>query len=422
MGFMKRLLDIIAKHFYSIVIVVTILRVAVCLVLGDRAVHSAEDYLIATNLVKGNGYEMIDGVPTAFKAPVVPFVFSLGIIIADVLGVSSKVLLTSLQHLLFSIVALLLASLTECLSRRGNISTDHTIIGRFAGILFLLHPSYLVYPQTLESTTLFVFISCALLRWWFVLPKTLSIHHWIISGLSSGILILTQPVSLPLVFIALLWLLYKSESTRRVYHGLIIVLACIIVMCPWIVRNYEVFGKFIPTKSVAWMNLYVGFDVMSHGNQALTMPDSTTKHRIDSLSLIYSDTEMEDEYRSAVIAIISENPASYIIKTCIQAGRYWTLPPRYTMNGINVGMVIIRIVPQIVLSFFIVLSYRYLWSNYRSLCIVTFWLMFYFTIVYASTQTANIRFKLDSEWMLIPLSALGAGAMVRTQFSTLEKS
>ena len=77
----------------------------------------------------------------------------------------------------------------------------------------------------------------------------------IIAALCFGWAILTRPflvLAMPLLFLLVVWRERKTPM-RAAVHGLLLTLGCMIVVAPWTLRNYRVFGKpvFIATSGGA---------------------------------------------------------------------------------------------------------------------------------------------------------------------------
>ena len=85
-------------------------------------------------------------------------------------------------------------------------------------------------------------------------------RDWLLFGLFGGLAALTEPVTLAVVPLLGLWTLY-----RRLRRGLpwaaslaTAALGALAIMSPWLVRNYEVFHRFIPVRSGFGLELYIG--------------------------------------------------------------------------------------------------------------------------------------------------------------------
>jgi len=353
-------------------------------VLTRHTIHSAEDFLIAQNLVSGLGYTFdINVGATALKAPIYPL-FLAGII--TVFEQHAPLVAAIIQHCLLGIVPLLLARFArECKAEK---------LGLLTGFLFLIHPTYFYYPNVLEVTNLFVPLSLgwgilSVLMW-----RSSSVKYGVMWGITSGIMILTQPLSLP--FVGVLCCAFAYKRTYKILF--VSLVACALVFAPWVTRNYIVFHKLIPTKSAFWMNFYVGWLPQNHGRSEFACLPDSTRHRIDSLVQIKNDVELEPEYKSAFLTTVAHNPSLFAQKIIWQAGVFWWIPNRYSSDT-SLGFLIVRKLPVIVLNFAWCLSVVFIYKHHKRLALLSIMALLYFTCIYALTQTANIRFKLDIEWI-----------------------
>jgi len=105
---------------------------------------------------------------------------------------------------------------------------------------------------TLELACLFLF------AW--RLENSSHTRDWILFGLFGGISALTEPVILSVVPLLGLWTVYRRYRQNRTWTLPMIAaaLSALAVLSPWLVRNYELFHKFIPVRSGFGLELYIG--------------------------------------------------------------------------------------------------------------------------------------------------------------------
>lgn len=371
---------------------------------GQGAVRHMEDYSIAVNIADGRGYCIGDAVnvqPTALKAPVYPLFLSA---VTYVAPESNRLIACALiQHLLMGIAPVLLMVVL----RRFRLGT----IAGPAALVLLLHPSYFVYPSTLESTNLFVPLC---LVWILAMQRCMpaatrsvvsnttfrigSQLRKIAAGAAAAAVILCQPIVLPIVLYGLVALKRSGTSIS------VVAIAVFCAMAPWAIRNYSIFNEFIPLKSPVWMNVVTGFSERSHGVPAFNTISKKNRIVLDSLERSGNDVSRERVYRNIAVQTISENPSSFAQKTAVQMWRYWTFPPMYDSTWLSMPFLVGRLFPVLFLSITMVISARHYRSNshyrnYSHMLIPIWYILAYTTLVYGLTHTSNIRFKLDFEWM-----------------------
>lgn len=105
---------------------------------------------------------------------------------------------------------------------------------------------------TLELACLFLFA----LR----LENSSRIRDWLLFGFFGGLAALTEPVTLAVIPLLGLWTLYRRARQARTWKlpMLAAAFAALAVMSPWLLRNYELFHRFIPVRSGFGLELYIG--------------------------------------------------------------------------------------------------------------------------------------------------------------------
>ena len=359
------------------------------LLFSDIHIHAIEDWYIAQNLSDGKGYTIHDHV-TALKTPIYPLFLTFFAMLPDVTG---TLLASASQHILLFITNILLMwALTLQYGRKyGNI----------IGLLFLVHPAYFYYPFILESTALTVPLSALYL---FIVMRYLygrtKVNNWLRYSI-GWILALCQPIFFPIICMSMI---VKRKSDSYVSLLFPIIISFMIVFSPWIYRNKLVFDSIVVFKSPFWMNIYEGF-YPSNGiaSKYISKENQTT---IDSLRNMYNDVKMEQYYKPIVMNTIVDYPAEYVMLSIDRFKQFWTIPHRYDNNIFSFSIFISRIIPQFLLTIGVLLSTLVLIKyrerhNFSTIYVHTFLLIsiLYVSIIYSLTQSSNIRFKLDIEWI-----------------------
>lgn len=389
---MKTLFETTAKYWNFKTLVVLTSLVALCKILISLLckinVPLVEDYNIAVNLVSGVGYVLNPAVgPTALKSPGYPLFLSFFL---AVFGVKAVWSIAIAQHLLSACYPLLTFKIC-----RKIMSPKAAFL---AGALWLVHPSYVYYSFAVEATNLFLFVVLVWL-WRYVsalrdLPGFDVKQALILGGLSAACY-LVQPVSAVPIAGALLYLVFRS----RFSCALAMALAGAIGITPWTIRNYAVFGRFIPGKSPFYMNLYSGFLTPSYGLKEFEILDYDTVVRMEALATQVNDVAMEEHYKAVVLPLIRTHPGSYLKKCLWQAAVYWYVPPLYFHNY-TLPFIVGRRIPSALCDVAFLVTAVVLFRTNKRLFAAYVGVMAYFTLVYAATVTFNIRFKLDNEWLI----------------------
>lgn len=366
-------------------VLVTLLRVGLAFVLPTQGM---EDLRIAQHIAAGDGFtaDPLRG-PSALKAPLYPAILALLWRIAP-----HPRFLALCQHLLFAASALRLRQVL----RRADLGRA----GEVAAWMFLLHPSYLVYPNRFEATNLLVPLLVLLLGT-YLSSRSGSTRSRAALGTIGGAAVLTQPVALPSV----LWLLVSGPRRCRIRRLLPALLLFALPVGAWTVRNAVVLDRWIPLKAAFWMNVWQGdlpeyavaprYAVVSAGERA----------RVDSLRAVRSEPDMETEYRQLVLARIRRDPLAFVERTAVQMLTYWFVPPRLLRER-PASSLCLRVVPVVLLNLLLIPGLVRLRRRCPPLASATLAFLIPFTVVYGLTQISNTRFKLDVEWLTLLPAAM----------------
>lgn len=237
---------------------------------GWQQAQGWESEWIAQSLATGHGYSFPPGrrwlfqndpllnndyYPTAWKEPVYPVLMAVAFkLFRDYWG---RFVIVSAQ----AIFLLLTAVMLYLLGRRFfNVWS-----GMVAGFILLIQPH--VHRIALDNLLiaplagLMVTVSAFLVLWCLEAP---SVRRASVVGVVLGLCVLTSGATMLFLPISVVLLLGSAGSWRRLVWrpALACSLAAAAVLSPWVVRNYLVFGAFIPART--------GFGEIAHvGNSMI---------------------------------------------------------------------------------------------------------------------------------------------------------
>ena len=212
---------------------------------------------LATNLAEGHGYRMYpDTALTMVREPGYP-VFLAGIFLV----VGHKFVAVKIVNVLF---ALGTAWLMTCIAHRFSASYLLTL---GAPVLFLFHPGTLVAESRGGVEVLFTFLLTLFVLTVYRATETNRWFDYVWSGMALGVTVLVKstPMLFPVCLLAYLVVFERrSPILRSCLHIAAMVVAMLLVLSPWILRNYSLTGKFIPTATVLGVSAHAGQYVNTH--------------------------------------------------------------------------------------------------------------------------------------------------------------
>jgi 4-amino-4-deoxy-L-arabinose transferase-like glycosyltransferase len=192
---------------------------------GDTGAYLA----LAQNLLHGRGYTY-SGQPTAFRPPLYP------LLLAACIWVSS-----GFWPVVLRLFQFLLGLGTVLLGAKAAGKLWGARVGRAATLLLLWCPT-LVYPtSTVATETLGAFLVAAV--FYFAAANLEENLHPAVAGASVGLATLARQVA-PVLEIPFVVLYARRRSPRALA---LVLLGSAVVVSPWALRNYRVFG--LPTLS-----------------------------------------------------------------------------------------------------------------------------------------------------------------------------
>ncbi|ETW93864.1 MAG: hypothetical protein ETSY2_50670, partial [Candidatus Entotheonella gemina] len=204
---------------------------------------------IARNLVSGQGYIFDDGTQTANRTPVGVYFFALALLtMGDSLW--SIVIAQWLAEVGTAILVFFIA--LEIFQHRG--------VAFVSSLLLAFYVPSMAYTIRSWSEPLFTLLLAAFT--WYLLwsLRAPSMWRFILCGACLALATLSRPVMqyYPVVVLLLMvWALDKPWGHIGAYFAAFCV-GFALVLSPWVVRNYQVFGVFIPSSTNSGLSFYQG--------------------------------------------------------------------------------------------------------------------------------------------------------------------
>lgn len=216
------------------------------------AIHGSSSFdQYATNLLSTGVYGLTPGVPDAMLPPAYSYV------LAGVYGIFGRgYWQVGLFHTLLDMLSI---AMLYVIGKRllGEW------VGWLAGVFYALYP-YLVFQNlTLIDTPLFItelhaFVLIALLLRERSQRDRITWALALLGGLVLGVTTLTRPILLPLAALAGVWFLFRRSLVDSILRLLPVAVVSLLALVPWILRNQDVYGAFVPISITGGSNFYQG--------------------------------------------------------------------------------------------------------------------------------------------------------------------
>jgi 4-amino-4-deoxy-L-arabinose transferase-like glycosyltransferase len=263
------------RHKLILVVgIAVIVRVVMLLLFGSSLffyeqtgqIHGStayDDY--ALNLLETGVYGRQAGIPDANIAPLYSYV---------VAGVYATIgrsgLAIGLLHTFFDALSVALVYLIAVrLFRIGTFAGQPLgeWVGAGAGLFTALYP-YLVFQNlTLNDTALFILLMHAFVYLLILLREESDLKRAVMLALLAGVVLgITTLLRalLPLfALLAAIWFLFRLPLLQAFWRLALVALISVLMVVPWILRNYEVYQSFVPVALNTGENLYQGANPMT---------------------------------------------------------------------------------------------------------------------------------------------------------------
>ena len=318
---------------FFIVLVAFLLRVAVITVGHTYRITPRRDHFqygwemgrIARSIAMGQGFSSPTDLPTgpsAWAPPVYPYILA-GVF--KLFGVYSN--LSAWVILTFNSIFSALTCLT--LYRIGEKIYGVTV-ARATAWTWALFPYAIYWPVRVvwEMSLSAFLLSLALLLTLGMADHPPRLRLWIGFGLLWGLLALTNTAVLSLLPFCLIYLLWRLPwSSRQLAGAGVCILVAGLVVSPWLVRNYVVFGKFVFVRDNLPLEMHMANNGQSSGLWTRSEHpgnDPEAMRRFQELGEIRFMEEKQQQFHE----FVREHPAQFFRFTLDRILYFWIGPPQ----------------------------------------------------------------------------------------------
>jgi len=261
---------------------------------------------IAENLARGHGFVAEPGgEPITWRAPLYP-AFLAGIY--RLFGEHNEAAVFVVQVVLDATTALLIYWM--------GIELFGASVGLFSAAMFSLHPLSAYYSLRFMPEPLFTLAFVATTAAWLAAVQSLRLAAFMVVGASIAMASLVKPVALGLwpFLAACACYRMRNQPGRAMTAVLALTIACLIVLTPWMLRNYQVTGRTILSATGGGYAFWLGNQMASEGREDWEV-DGTTLEQLF-------------ERRDAILASASGRPIAPVPLS--KRNRSFTEPVNFT--------------------------------------------------------------------------------------------
>jgi 4-amino-4-deoxy-L-arabinose transferase-like glycosyltransferase len=275
--------------------------------------------MIARNLLAGNGF-VLDGRPTAFRPPGYPAFLAL----IYALGGDWAVLRV--------IQAFLGAATVWVTYKLAMLAFSQHRLALLAALFVALHPvllylTGLIYPESLAILliTLAIWLLMVLTR-----ERFPNIGGLVLFGVLLSAIVLLRPGMLVFAVLGIGWFWMAHRERKGSFaKAILILLVLILCILPWTLRNYLVFGEFIPLATEGGVTFWGGNHPLGHGGHVEPSPATWLGPNPPPQSLYgwpdLTEKGSENRFYQAAFNWIFQEPDEFLSLLPQKLVRSWTL-------------------------------------------------------------------------------------------------
>jgi 4-amino-4-deoxy-L-arabinose transferase-like glycosyltransferase len=319
-----------------IVLVAFLLRLAVITIGHTYRITPRRDHFqygwemgrLARSIATGQGFSTPTDLPTgpsAWAPPLYPYILA-GVF--KLFGVYSA--LSAWVILIFNSVfaALTCWTLYRIAERMYGVT-----VARATAWTWAVFPYAIYWPvRVVWETSLTAFLlSVALLLTLRMAGEPPRLRMWISFGLVWGVIALTNTAVVSMLPFCLLWLLYRlPRRPQQLVGAVLCVLTAALVVSPWLVRNYYVFGKFIFVRDNLPLEMHEANNDQSEGLWTRNEHPGNNPGAMRRFQEL-GELGFMDEKQREVRQFIREHPGRFLWFTVERAVYFWIAPPQTTI-------------------------------------------------------------------------------------------
>jgi 4-amino-4-deoxy-L-arabinose transferase-like glycosyltransferase len=324
------------RSILFIVLIALLLRLAVITIGHTYRITPRRDHFqfgwemgrLARSIATGQGFSSPTDLPTgpsAWAPPLYPYILAGVFKLFGVYSALSAWVILAFNSVFAALTCLTLYRIAERMYGTG--------VARATAWTWAVFPYAIYWPARVVWETSFTafLLSLALLLTLRMADEPPCRRMWILFGLLWGVIALTNTAVVGMLPFCLLWLLYRlPQRPQQFSRAALCVLTAALVVSPWLVRNYRVFGNFILVRDNLPLEMYEANNDQSAGlwtRNEHPGNNAEAMRRFQELGELGFMAEKRREVRQ----FIREHPGRFLWFTLERAIYFWIAPPQATI-------------------------------------------------------------------------------------------
>jgi len=286
---------------------------------------------LARSIATGHGFSSptdLPSGPSAWAPPLYPYILAGVFKLFGVYSAASAWVILTFNSIFAALTCLTLYRIAE--------RVYGAAVARAAAWTWAVFPYAIYWPvRVVWETSLTAFLlSLALLLTLRMVDAPPRLGKWIVFGALWGVIMLTNTAVVSMMPFCLLFILYHLPRRRQQFVGAALcILASAVVISPWLVRNYEVFGKLVFIRDNLPLEMHEANNDQSSGLWARNEHPGNDPEAMRNFQELGEIRFMEQK-RKEVEQFIREHPGQFLLFTLQRAAYFWIAPPQATiLNG-----------------------------------------------------------------------------------------
>jgi 4-amino-4-deoxy-L-arabinose transferase-like glycosyltransferase len=316
-----------------IVLIALLLRLAVITVGHTYRITPRRDHFqygwemgrLARSIAEGQGFSSPTDLPTgpsAWAPPLYPYILAGVFKLFGAYSALSAWVILTFNSIFAALTCLTLYRIAERMYGIG--------VARATAWTWAVFPYTIYWPvRVVWETSLTAFLlSLAFLLTLRMADEPPRPRTWILFGLLWGVIALTNTAVVSMFPFCLLWLLYQLPRKPQQFVGTALcILTAALAVSPWLVRNYQVFGKFILVRDNLPLEMYEANNDQSAGLWTRNEHPGNNPEAMRRFQEL-GELGFMAEKRQEVREFIHEHPARFMWFTVERAVYFWIAPPQ----------------------------------------------------------------------------------------------